>query len=129
VRDIADKLNRIGYVMLPARGEELPFNFPDADLDALAEQEHDRWMKAKVAEGWVYAPERDDAKKHHPSLVYWAPLEEEELALRFTDEERAAIGVDELPETEKDKDRDLVRGIPRIVAEAGYAVVKTRTDS
>jgi hypothetical protein len=29
------------------------------------------------------------------------------------------------PEDEKEKDRDKVRGIPEVLAKAGYAVVKT----
>jgi len=32
--------------------------------------------------------------------------------------------LEELPEGEKDKDRDLVRGIPVILTRAGYAIVK-----
>ena len=51
---------------------------------------------------------------------------EDEFARRYTREGRSVIGPRNLPETEKEKDRDLVRGIPKIVAKAGYAVAKTR---
>jgi len=44
----------------------------------------------------------DEVKKQHPCLVLWK----------------------ELPKDEKEKDRDLVRGIPMILTRAGYAVVK-----
>jgi hypothetical protein len=33
---------------------------------------------------------------------------------------------DELPESQRDKDRDMVRGIPAILARAGYAVLRVR---
>jgi hypothetical protein len=31
----------------------------------------------------------------------------------------------ELPDEEKEKDRELIRGIPRILTKAGYAIVKS----
>jgi hypothetical protein len=36
------------------------------------------------------------------------------------------MGTEELPKKEKEKDRALVRGIPKILARAGYTVVKLR---
>ena len=102
VRDIPTKLAAAGYIMVPARSNEPPFNFPGEPLEILAEAEHERWMQSKLDDGWVYAPETDKAKKLHKCLVPW----------------------DQLPEDEKEKDRDLVRGIPNILARAGYTVVK-----
>ena len=102
VRDIPTKLVRAGYIMIPARSNEPPFNFPGKPLEVLAEAEHERWMQSKLDDGWTYAPETDMAKKVHKVLVPW----------------------DNLPEEEKEKDRDLVRGIPEILARAGYAIVK-----
>lgn len=37
VRDIANKLVAVGYVMVPARSNEPPFDFPGDDLVYLAE--------------------------------------------------------------------------------------------
>lgn len=102
VRDIPNKLARIGYAMIPARSDEPPFDFPGDDLEQLAALEHKRYVDAKLEAGWRYGPERDEEEKLHPTLVPW----------------------NKLPEEEKDKDRDLVRGIPRILARAGYTVVK-----
>jgi hypothetical protein len=102
VRDIPIKLAVAGYIMIPARSNEPPFNFPGEPLERLAQEEHVRWMQTKLDDGWTYAPETDKAKKLHQCLVSW----------------------NELPEEEKDKDRDLVRGIPNILARAGYAIVK-----
>ena len=49
-------------------------------------------------------PTRDDGAKVHPCLVSW----------------------DELPESEKDKDRDAVRNIPVVLAAAGLRVIRKR---
>ena len=58
-------------------------------------------MKAKLEAGWVYGTETDRIKKTHKCLLPW----------------------DQLPDSEKEKDRELVRGIPKIVARAGFAIV------
>jgi hypothetical protein len=102
VRDIPAKLAAAHYVMIPARSNEAPFNFPGKDLELLAKKEHERWMRSKLADGWAFAPETDKSKKRHMCLVPW----------------------EKLSESERVKDRDLVRGIPEILAKAGYAVVK-----
>ncbi len=43
-----------GYIMIPARSNEPPFNFPGKPLEQLAEAEHKRWMQSKLDEGWKY---------------------------------------------------------------------------
>ncbi|MGA2502659.1 MAG: RyR domain-containing protein [Anaerolineales bacterium] len=103
VRDIANKLSRAGYVMRPARSHEHPFNFPGKDLDILSELEHERWVKDKLNAGWKAALKTDKEKKLHKALVPWA----------------------DLPDNEKEKDREMVCGIPRILARAGFAVEKS----
>lgn len=102
VRDIANKLAAVGYVMMPARSNEPPFEFPGDDLDFLAEMEHERWMRDKVKHGWKWGERTDKDKKIHESLEPWEKLSEEE----------------------RDKDREMIRGIPTILAKAGYAIVK-----
>jgi hypothetical protein len=103
VRDIANKLSLTGYLMRPARSHERPFSFPGKDLDLLAELEHERWMNDKFAAGWQYAPQTNKEEKLHQALIPW----------------------DQLPRDEKDKDREMVRGIPTILARAGFAIEKT----
>ena len=46
------------------------------------------------------------------------------LAQVFSAEERAVMGRDELPESEKNKDRMLIQRIPHILARVGYTVIK-----
>jgi hypothetical protein len=89
--------------MIPARSNERPFNFPGVALEMLSQAEHERWMRAKLADGWIHAPESNREKKQNRGLLPW----------------------DQLPEDEKEKERDMVRGIPVILARAGYAIVKS----
>jgi hypothetical protein len=123
VRDIPAKLARVGYVMIPARSNEPPFNFPGPDLESLAEMEHERWTKEKLKSGSRWGPRNDPKKKLHKDLLPWRRLTAKEIARRYTPVEAAAIVHGVLPEKEKEKDRDLVRGIPRILARAGFAIV------
>jgi hypothetical protein len=104
VRDIYRKLSRSGYIMIPARSNEPPFEFPGNFLDYLAEMEHKRWMQLKLADGWEHAPVTDKANKRHADLLPW----------------------EKLSETARDKDREMVVAIPGILAQAGYTVVKMR---
>ena len=46
--------------------------------ELLAENSHDNWAKQRMAEGWVYGPKRDDARKQHPDLVPYKDLQESE---------------------------------------------------
>ena len=103
VRDIPIKLASVGYIMIPARSNEPAFEFPGDHLEVLAEAEHARWMQSKLDDDWKYAPKTDKPKKLHECLVPW----------------------EQLPEAEKEKDRDLVRGIPLILGRAGYAILKS----
>ncbi|MHA6324117.1 RyR domain-containing protein [Roseivivax sp. CAU 1753] len=68
-------------------------------LEELARTEHERWVAERCAEGWIYARDRCDRKKHHPLLVSWAALDN--------------------AEAEKGKDRNNVTELLRHTREAG----------
>jgi hypothetical protein len=104
VRHIHSKLSASGYIIIPARSNEPPFEFPGTFLEELAIMEHERWMSLKLAAGWKPAPKTVKDKKLHAGLVPW----------------------EKLSEAAKDKDRDFVLVIPGILAKAGYTVVKLR---
>jgi hypothetical protein len=123
VRDIACKLASANYVMIPARSNEPPFNFPGTDLERLAEMEHDRWVRSKLQSGWHYARKTNKEQKLHQALLPWRRMTASERGQQYGPY-AAAVGVGVLPEAEKEKDRLLVRGIPQILARAGYTVVK-----
>ncbi len=44
--------------------------------DAPASAQHDEWMRAKLADGWVLGPTKDAEKKTHPALIPYADLAE-----------------------------------------------------
>jgi len=73
----------------------------DTQVEAMAELEHERWMRERTAQGWRYAPARDDARKLTPLLVPWAQLDEQA----------------------RQQDRILVQTRPAILARAGMRVV------
>jgi hypothetical protein len=74
----------------------------DADVELLAECEHDGWMEQKYRDGWSHSPVRDEDAKKHPCLVQYATLSDKD----------------------KGKDRNAVRHYPDIVDLAGYKIVE-----
>ena len=47
-------------------------------LEAMAKNVHEIWAKERLAQGWTYGKKRDDAQKHHPCLIAYEDLPEEE---------------------------------------------------
>lgn len=70
--------------------------------EQLAEHTHDVWALGRMAEGWTYGPNRDDAAKKHPCLVPYA----------------------ELPESEKEYDRQTALGTLKAVLALGYTITR-----
>lgn len=68
--------------------------FTQDQLETLAETEHERWNAHRYSNGWDFGEVRDNSKKLHPSLVPW----------------------EYLPESEKQKDRDTILRLPKILA-------------
>ena len=56
---------------------ELPGNL-DPLLEAMAKNVHEVWAQTRIAQGWKYGPERNDAEKRHPMLIPYEDLPEEE---------------------------------------------------
>jgi hypothetical protein len=76
--------------------------FDDAEIERMAELEHARWCRERVAAGWAFGPARDDDRKVTPHLVAW----------------------DELAEDVKDYDRNAMRALPELLTYAGYEIVR-----
>ncbi|MBI5665788.1 MAG: Ryanodine receptor Ryr [Nitrospirae bacterium] len=70
--------------------------------EKLAENNHDLWAQKRIAEGWTYGPNRDDAKKTHPDLVPYA----------------------ELPESEKEYDRVTAMETLKTIMALGFSIVR-----
>jgi hypothetical protein len=94
------KLRDIGARL--AVGEAESLTFEGDELEQLARAEHERWMAARRAEGWVYGQTRDDAAKRHPMIVAYDELTEEAKAL----------------------DREQIRIMARLVRQVGQCAVR-----
>ena len=78
-RSIVEKLNVVGLTFdLEKSSVPTVDEFDEETVLLLAENEHIRWMQEKLVNGWVYAPVRDNEKKHHPLLVPYKQLPPEE---------------------------------------------------
>jgi hypothetical protein len=103
---ISAKLTAAGCILVPdplADHADPGFAFTDDEVEDLAIQEHERWMRDLERDGWkpTTGP-KDEDRLLHPLLVPWSRLSEDE----------------------KDHDRDPVREIPAIIARAGFRVVR-----
>ena len=78
--------------------------FTPAEIETMAELEHERWCRERLAEGWTAGSTRDDQRKVTPYLVGW----------------------DQLPDDVKDYDRNAVRALPELLTFAGYEIVRVR---
>lgn len=103
---IGAKLEAINAVVVPESEAAPEFSFRGREVEDLAEMEHERWMRDRIAQGWTYG-QRDKRRKTHPDLVDWA----------------------DLPESEREKDRDAVRAIPGILHDAGFQILRLTPDS
>jgi hypothetical protein len=113
-------------VMRPARSDDLPFHFPAADREQLAQLEHERWLQTMLASGWRYGHTFDSHERLHPHLLPWQPLSEGASGQHAGESNRQASELDQLPATEKEKGRERIDGIPRILARVGYTLSKVQ---
>ena len=47
-------------------------------MEKLARNTHENWAAGRMSQGWTWGPMRDDEKKHHPCLIPYEELSEEE---------------------------------------------------
>ena len=47
-------------------------------VEQMAKNVHEVWAQTRIEQGWTYGAERNDALKHHPCLVPYEELPEEE---------------------------------------------------
>jgi len=123
-RDIPNKVETIGYEIVLGRGDEAGDAFPDKVVELLAEQEHDRWMRLKLRQGWSWGPKRDNKLLLHPDMLPWQEMTDEQRTGHYAADGAPRIGTAPLPEKEKDKDRALIKAVTKFLAENGYRVNK-----
>lgn len=101
---LAVKLSKIGCSIIPMSDwNALTIQFSDEEIEIMAQMEHDDWLEERLQDGWVYTPkQKDNRRKKHPSIISW----------------------EDLPESEKEKDREPVREMPHILEKAGFQIVR-----
>ncbi len=70
--------------------------------EKLASNTHDVWAVGRIKSGWTYGPQRDDNKKETPCLVSY----------------------EELPESEKEYDRNTALETLKLIIKLGYKIEK-----
>ena len=71
-------------------------------VECLSKNVHEVWASERICLGWQYGSERNDELKHHPCLV---PYEE-------------------LPEIEKEYDRNTALGTLKLISKLGFKIVR-----
>lgn len=71
-------------------------------VEQMAENVHEIWAQSRMKQGWTYGPERNDELKHHPCLVPYG----------------------ELPEVEKNYDRDTAVETLKLILKLGFRIEK-----
>lgn len=72
--------------------------------EAIAENAHEIWAKARTDQGWTYGPERNDQKKETPDMVPYCNL----------------------PESEKLYDREMAMQTLKLVKKLGFEIVRRK---
>lgn len=91
-----------GYNPQPINVENISLDAGLEELtEAIAENAHDIWARARMDEGWTYGPVRNDKLKQHPDLVPYA----------------------QLPDREKEYDRLMAMNTLRLVRRLGFDII------
>ena len=69
-------------------------------VEQMAKNVHEVWAQTRIAQGWTYGVERNDALKHHPCLVSY----------------------EELPESEKEYDRNTSVETLKLILKLGFEI-------
>lgn len=71
-------------------------------VEAMAKNVHEVWAETRIEQGWTFGPERNDSLKHHPCLI---PYEE-------------------LPEEEREYDRNTAIGTLKLIQKLGFKITR-----
>lgn len=74
----------------------------EALIEQIARNVHEVWALSRKSQGWTCGAERNDEKKTHPCLVPY----------------------DELPEVEKQYDRDTAQCTLKFILKQGFTITK-----
>ena len=105
---IPTKLLAIGYKIRHVQKDfkTVTLHLNDDEIETMARVEHIRWSWDKRLNGWIYGSVKDNENKIHPGL----------------------LAFEDLPESEKEKDRELVRLIPALLQDIDYEAYPINPD-
>jgi hypothetical protein len=99
----AVKLRAVGCAMVKHPTAAVPAVFSSEEIEILSRMEHFRFCAERFLAGWRYDPKpKDSVRKTNPTLAPWEAL----------------------PEAEREKDREQVRAIPKVLAGAGWTICR-----
>ncbi len=101
---VEDKLKAVDCGIQPLNDwEAASFAFSPAEVELLAEMEHERWCEERRHQGWAYnSGPKNIKKKTSPHLVPW----------------------EQLSDDIKEYDRNTVRELPAFLARAGFQICR-----
>ena len=70
--------------------------------ELMANNTHEVWAQQRMAEGWTYGEKRNDERKEHPCLIPYG----------------------DLPENEKEYDRNTAMETIRFLISQGYKIIR-----
>ncbi len=76
----------------------------NALVEDMAKNVHEVWAQNRVQQGWIYGSERNDTLKHHPCMVAY----------------------EELPEQERAYDRDTAVETLKLIIKLGFKIVRDK---
>lgn len=93
------------YIPQPISTENIVLSEEILQLSELiAENVHDLWSASRIAEGWTWGEKRDEEMKQHPCLIPY----------------------DELPESEKEYDRQTSMQTLKLIQKLGFTIQKSK---
>jgi hypothetical protein len=98
--DLHVKAALAGCTIVPLDGADADFSLTDHEVETLARHEHARWLSERSGAGWTHGDQHDEEARRHPDMVEYDALSEEA----------------------KEKDRDVVRGMLKILELEGYGL-------
>lgn len=100
---VVNTTNKFVYEPYPIHLDDITLDENLSELqEAIAENAHEIWAKARTDQGWTYGPERNDQKKETPDMVPYCKL----------------------PESEKLYDREMAMQTLKLVKKLGFEIRK-----
>ena len=100
---VVNTTNKFVYEPYPIHLDDITLDEDLSELqEAIAENAHEIWAKARTDQGWAYGPERNDQKKETPDMVPYCNL----------------------PEDEKLYDREMAMQTLKLVKKLGFEIIR-----